>query len=110
MKHKIIIILMILFVVLFIIYLSTIEIGPGTAFEFRVIQGCDLIEGKGYNFTFTDEILDGMVIEHGYAGTVFTGPRYQREKLRNYCMKGGQNIEECLQYNRIRIFNNCNKP
>lgn len=81
------------------------EMGPGTAYEFRPVEGCELVNNLDYgsNITITDEILDNLIVEYGYGRSGYNTSTY-----REYCTDNPawfQDFENCVKgYTRtIRV-------
>jgi hypothetical protein len=88
----------------FLFFISTQQFGPGTAYEFRIIRGCENFDrSHGLDFNVTDHILDSVLIEHGYGKSGF-----EKVTFREYC-QNSENFKECVESRKSIVFFQCVK-
>ncbi len=96
-NYFILIIFFTLFIIGFFGYSSMSSIGPGTAYQFSVVKGCDDIKENTFvdpytnelNVSFSDEMLDSIIIKSGFGRRI-------KESIRELCFINSSLNQNCV--------------
>ncbi len=107
MNKKIIIIYIVLILIIALVMFlsSTQKIGPGTAYHFEVLEGCEVVydnmyinlSTNRYGLTVNDYVLDNIKLRYGFGRT-----GYKESSFRESCQS-----EECIISSKSKILSFC---
>ncbi len=109
MKYLIIGIIIVAVVIGVVIY-SIPQVGPGTAYEFRVKQGCNIVDENIFfdngipDMNITEEIRDNVIIVHGYGASGLETVRFGQlcESTETFTLR-----VDCLESRKREVINFC---
>jgi hypothetical protein len=107
MKKVFWIIGLVIIILMAIVFVKMItNVGPGTAYNFNVVEGCEALKyyGPEVNISHSTELLDLIVIKHGYPARGL-----DKVTLREYCISENfnNNFEACFKENKFNIGMSC---